>query len=361
MEIIPGLPDEIGRECLIRVSYDQFSTVSSVSRSWKQEIESKDFLRQRKNQGLNQSLIALIQSDPISASSTAKFPPKTLTTPAHRLSLYEPGKNEWQKLPPIPGYEDGLPLFCQCTGVGRNLVVIGGWDAKTYKALNSVYIYSFITCTWRRGADFPGGQRSFFACSTDFVRKVFVAGGHDGGKNALRSALAYDVMDDAWTPLPDMARHRDECKGLFHGGKFHVLSGYQTDMQGKFDKSTETFDVDTWKWDQVEEEKLEAEMCPRTYAFDHQGKMYNCVSSYLMRFDGSTWQQLSELPNDVRIETFVSMWRKKMLVIGSSVQSGPQSCYALEFAECNKKTVWAKLELPNEFTGFVQSGCNLEL
>ncbi|RZC75268.1 hypothetical protein C5167_050750 [Papaver somniferum] len=359
MEIIPGLPDEIGRECLIRIPFDQFSTVSSVSRSWKQEIQSKEFHHQRKINGFDQSLLALIQSDPITISSIK--PPKTLITPAHRLSLYEPGKNEWHKLPPIPGYEDGLPLFCKCTGVGRNLVVVGGWDTKTYRVLNSVFIYDLVTCTWRRGADVPGGERSFFACASDFDRMVYIAGGHDAGKNALRSALAYDVVDNTWISLPDMAKQRDECKGLFHGGKFHVISGYQTDMQGKFDKSSESFDVDTWKWDQVEEGKLEAEMCPRTYVFDYEGKMYNCVSSFLTRLDGSTWQRLTELPDDVRAETFVAMWRKKMLVIGSSIQSGPQSCYALEFGKCGKKSMWTKLEMPKEFTGFVQSGCNLEL
>ncbi|RZC71629.1 hypothetical protein C5167_034769 [Papaver somniferum] len=359
MEIIPGLPDEIGRECLIRTSYDQFSTVSSISRKWKQEIQSKEFHHQRKTQGFNQSLIVLIQSDPISTSTTK--PPKTHTTPAHRLSLYEPGKNEWHKLPPIPGYEDGLPLFCKCTGVGRNLVVIGGLDTKTYQVLNSVFIYDLVTCTWRRGADFPGGERSFFACASDQNRMVFIAGGHDDGKNALRSALAYDVLDDMWIPLPDMAKQRDECKGLFHGGKFHVISGYQTDMQGKFDKSTETFDADTWKWDPVEEQKLETEMCPRTYAFDHQGKLYKCVSSHLERLDGSAWRRLTELPNDVCNGTFVAMRREKMLVIGSGVQNGPQSCYALEFGRSKNQDVWTKLEIPEECTGFVHYGCNLDI
>ncbi|MCL7034514.1 hypothetical protein MKW94_018828 [Papaver nudicaule] len=359
MEIIPGLPDEIGRECLIRIPYDQFSAASSVSRKWKQEIHSKEFHRQRKIQGFNQSLIALIQSDPISISTTK--PPKIHTTPAHRLSLYEPGKNEWHKLPHIPGHENGLPLFCQCTGVGRNLVVIGGLDTKTFQVLNTVYIYDLVSGTWRRGADFPGGERSFFACASDYNRMVYIAGGHDDGKNALRSALAYDVLGDVWIQIPDMAKQRDECKGLFHGGKFHVISGYQTDMQGKFDKSIETFDVNTWQWDQVQEEKLETEMPPRTYAFDSAGTLYKCFSSHLARLDGHMWQRLSELPSDVCNGTFVAMWREKMLVFGSSIHGGPQNCYAFEFEKSKNQNVWTKLEMPEEFTGFVHSGCNMEL
>ena len=51
-------------------------------------------------------------------------------------------------------------------------------------------------------ADMPGARRS------GLERVVYVAGGHDGEKNALKSALVYDVAKDEWAPLPDMARER---------------------------------------------------------------------------------------------------------------------------------------------------------
>ncbi|RZC71929.1 hypothetical protein C5167_035248 [Papaver somniferum] len=95
----------------------------------------------------------------------------------------------------------------------------------------------------------------FSACASD--SKIFyIAGGHDQEKNALKSALSYHVSGDVWDPLPDMARHRDECKGLFYRGKFHVIGGYQTEMQGDFNKSAETFNVETGTWSPVEEDVL---------------------------------------------------------------------------------------------------------
>ncbi|KAI3867111.1 hypothetical protein MKX03_032691 [Papaver bracteatum] len=360
MEIIPGLPNEIGRECLIRVPYTEFSTLLSVSKKWKQEIQSNKFHQQRKLRGFTQNLIALIESDPIIDDLMQN--PLNPCTPVPRLSFYEPGRNEWVKLPPIPGTSsDGLPLFCEFAGVGRKLVVIGGWDTKTWQVMSSVYIYDLVAGTWRRGADIPGGKRSFFACASDMNRKVYVAGGHDDDKNALTSALAYDVLDDSWNPLPDMARQRDECKGLFHGGKFHVIGGYQTEMQGKFQKSSETFDVDSSKWDFVEEDKLESSISPRTYVFDLKGTLYKCCSPYLMRLDGSKWRQFIELPADVCISTHVVAWQNKMLVIGSNIKGGIQNCYVLEFEIDEKGPKWTKLELSKECTRILQSGYSFEV
>ena len=45
----------------------------------------------------------------------------------------------------------------------------------------------------------PGVRRSFFGCATSYSgRMVYVAGGHDGEKKALRSALVYDVAKNEW-------------------------------------------------------------------------------------------------------------------------------------------------------------------
>lgn len=77
-----------------------------------------------------------------------------------------------------------------------------------------MYIYNFVSATWHVGVDMPGVQRSFFGCACDDDRMMFVAGGHDDEKNALKSVIAYDITKDEWIPLPDMAQERDECKAI---------------------------------------------------------------------------------------------------------------------------------------------------
>lgn len=68
--------------------------------------------------------------------------------------------------------------------------------------------------------------RSFFACAV-VDRLVYVAGGHDNQKNALRSAEVYDPEADEWRALPPMAEERDECQGVAQDGRFCVVSGYR--------------------------------------------------------------------------------------------------------------------------------------
>uniref|UniRef100_A0A5B7BT57 F-box domain-containing protein n=1 Tax=Davidia involucrata TaxID=16924 RepID=A0A5B7BT57_DAVIN len=356
MELIPGLPDDVGLECLIRVPYKHISSVASVCRSWKVEIELSEFWWHRKAAGFSRSVVVLAQArvDPTRTPGIMKC----LATPVYRLTVCELDTCSWSEMPPVPGYSGGLPMFCQVAGVGLNLVVMGGWNPVTWEVSNAVFIYNFVLGRWRRGADMPGGSRSFFACASDCDRTVFVAGGHDDEKNSLRSALAYDVAKDEWSRLPDMAGERDECKGLFHGDKFHVIGGYHTEMQGRFERSAETFDVATWQWDQVQEDFLETATCPSTCVNSQDGRQYMCRGDGdVAVLQNSTWQPVAELPAEVHNTSYVTAWQGKMLVIGSPRFGEPHSAYALDL----KSHTWKKVEAPEEYSGHVQSGCCLEI
>lgn len=281
---------------------------------------------------------------------------KCSVLPVYRLTLSDPGTGNWCELPPVPDSPTGLPMFCQVAGVGSDLVVIGGWDPMTGKASQSVYVYSFVSSKWRRGTDMPGRPRTLFGCASDFDRTVYVAGGHDDEKNALRSAMAYDVAQDDWVGLPDMDRERDECKAVFRRGKLHVIGGYSTEMQGRFDRSAEAFDVASWRWNTVREDFLEEATCPRT-CVDCDGAVYMCRSGDIVRQGNPTWQTVSKLPAEVRNAAYVMTWRGRLLVIGSAGFGEPHVVYILDL----KKKSWRKLESPQKFSGHVQSGCNIDI
>ncbi|XP_077225531.1 F-box/kelch-repeat protein At1g15670-like [Tasmannia lanceolata] len=355
MELIPGLPSEIAIECLIRVHYTHFGTVSKVSKLWKEELESPVFHRLRKDSGLSRACVVLAQAEP-TGSSHSKYP----VAPAYRLNLYDAEAGSWHRLPPVPGYHDGLPLFCQIVVTGRHLVMVGGWNPTTWAISNDVFVYDLVSATWRGGARMPGCKRSFFACASGSDRRVFVAGGHDEGKNALKTALAYDVARNEWASLPDMERERDECKGVFHRGRFHVIGGYSTDTQGEFEKSAEGFDVATWKWGPVEEDMLDAGTCPRSCVADDDGKVFRCREGYVVACEDATWRDVAELPTDVRLVSYAVMWQGKMLVTGTKQYGGPHVAYTLELSEGNKHT-WTRIEMPREYCGHVQSLCCLEI
>ncbi|XP_019171339.1 PREDICTED: F-box/kelch-repeat protein At1g80440-like [Ipomoea nil] len=241
MELIPGLPNDVAHECLIRISFDQLSKAASVCRAWNAVIKQPEFRRRCwKASALTRPVIVMAQMmDGL----------KELDPPFYRLTLFEPVKNRWSHIPPIPEMVDGMPVFCRVVGIGPELAVIGGLDPVTHQHLNSVFIYNFLSATWRRGADMPGEDRMVFGCAASADdRTVVVAGGRNWDNFWLKSTLAYDVARDMWTTLSDMSIGQTECTCVFHRGKFHVLTRYNKDTQDDSKQIVETLDLVTRQW-----------------------------------------------------------------------------------------------------------------
>lgn len=360
LQLISGLPEDVARDCLIRVSYQQFPTVASVCKGWKTEILTPEYHRLRRSTGHVQKVLVMVQArvEPVKQETGST---KRLTNPVYRLSVFEPETNIWSELdlPTPPGLGFGLPVLCQLTSVGHDLVVLGGLDPTSWKASNSVFVYNFLTAKWRRGTDMPGGPRTFFACASDSRSRVFVAGGHDDEKNALRSALAYDVETDEWVQLPDMATERDECTAVFRRGSFVVVGGYKTEMQGGFERTAEAFDVMTWKWGQIEDEFLDCATCPRTLVDggDCDERVYMCRGGELVSMKGDTWQKMTKVPDEICNVAYVGALDGDVLVIGSNGCGEVHMGFVFDVKSCS----WRKLESPEGFKGHVQTGCVLEI
>ncbi|KAL0359360.1 UNVERIFIED_CONTAM: F-box/kelch-repeat protein [Sesamum angustifolium] len=186
---------------------------------------------------------------------------KPVGQPRYGISLFDPVTMSWDRLPPVPKYPDGLPLFCQVVSTEGKLILIGGWDPSSWEPVRDVFVYEFTTQKWSQCADMPS-TRSFFAVGA-VEGKVIVAGGHDESKNALRSAWVLDMKEEEWCELGRMREERDECEGVVMGSEFWVVSGYGTETQGAFKRSAEVYGMGKGEW-RVEEEAWE-----RVDARDH--------------------------------------------------------------------------------------------
>ncbi|CAH8258789.1 unnamed protein product [Arabidopsis lyrata] len=355
MELIPNLPDDVARECLLRASYKQFPVIASVCRGWNREVSLSDFLHQRKASRHSQELLILSQARVEDSSGSGKI----FATPEYRVSVLESGSGLWTELPRIPGQAKGLPLFCRLVSVGSDLIVLGGLDPVTWQASDSVFVFSFLTSKWRVGATMPGARRSFFGCASDSDRTVLVAGGHDEEKCALTSAIVYDVAEDKWTFLPDMARERDECKAIFHAGRFQVIGGYATEEQGQFSKTTESFYVSTWQWGPLTDDFLDDTVSSPICAAGENGDLYACWRGDVMMFLADTWQKVGQIPADVYNVTYVVAVRPgKLIVIGNGKALAGYGEATVGYSCDLSSARWVKLET---HVGHVQAGCFLEV
>ncbi|KAJ0246615.1 F-box/kelch-repeat protein SKIP20 [Hirschfeldia incana] len=279
-DLISGLPEELATECLVRVPFEFHSSMKSVSRLWQSLVSDRSFDRERRRAGKDESLLCLVQpltppsSSPVKSSVEGEVSekkkeqegeshsqqqqlqqPRVIGTPLYGLSVYNATLDTWHRVA-IP---ERIPLFCECVALqdAGKVLLIGGWDPETLQPVKDVFVLDFSAADgrgWRRGKPMSSA-RSFFACAAVGSTKVYVAGGHDDQKNAIRSAEVYDVEKDEWVAIPPMTEGRDECHGFSMASEdlgFCVLSGYGTETQGQFRSDAEVYDPVSNSWSVVE-------------------------------------------------------------------------------------------------------------
>lgn len=338
-ELIPNLPEEVSLECLTRLPYTSHRLASAVCRGWRELLLSREFYFHRKKSGFTRKVACLVQGASGGKISDGRKPGES---PLYRLTVFDPITGIWEIIDPIPKYSNGLPLFCQLASWEGKLVVMGGWDPASYEPVTDVYVYDIGMQRWRQGKDMPA-KMSFFAAGS-YAGRVYIAGGHDENKNALRTSWVYDLRLDEWTELAQMSRERDECEGVVIGNEFWVVSGYGTENQGDFDGSADVYQFESGMWIRVEG-VWEPGRCPRSnVGLGKDGRLLS-------------W---AESESGIRVGSCGVMLGERVLVTGSEYQGAPQGFYTVE-AGVDEKVKMEKINVPDEFSGFVQSGCCVEI
>ncbi|KAK4779577.1 hypothetical protein SAY87_015683 [Trapa incisa] len=334
-DLIPDLPVEIGLECLSRLPFPTHQVASGVCWKWRELLQSPEFYHHRRRLGYTRKVACFVQA----------LPPQPLPdegkprgSPRYAVTVFDPVCRSWERLGPPPRFTAGLPLFCRLAGCEGKLVVMGGWDPQSYEPASDVFVYDFTTGEWCAGTPMPS-KRSFFAAA-GVGGRVYVAGGHDESKNAMKSAWAYDPRGGEWTELPPLCQERDECEGLDGGGEFWVVSGYATERQGAFEASAEVYVPGASEWQRVDG-VWEPSKCPRScVAVARDGRLVKLGESSLGDRIGACGVALGELT----------------VMTGSEYQGGPQKFY---LGRQDGKI--EKISVPEDFSGFVQSGCCVEI
>ncbi|KAJ7971397.1 F-box/kelch-repeat protein [Quillaja saponaria] len=335
-EFVPGIPEELGLECLIRLHYSTHQVAVGVCHRWRELLQSRNFYFHRKQSGHTHKAACFVQALQVESCSD-EFKP--VGGQAYGVSVFDPVSGIWDWIDPVPKYPNGIPLFCQITSSEGKLVLMGGWDPASYNPVKDVFVYDFTTRKWNQGKEMPD-TRSFFA-AVEFGGRVLVAGGHDESKNALKSTWAYDLRNNEWTELTPMSEDRDECEGVLIGSEFWVVSGYRTEKQGQFETSAESYNLETGRWRRVED-VWKGTQGPRScIGVGPDGKLFS-------------W---TECDSAVRVGTSVVELSGMTIVSGSAYQGEPQSLYIIR--GLNGKL--DKIEVPDGFKGFVQSGCYVEI
>ncbi|XP_004136552.3 F-box/kelch-repeat protein At2g44130 [Cucumis sativus] len=331
-ELIPGLPEEIALECLTRSHFTTHRVAARVSRRWHRLFLSRHFYNLRKLSGRTHKAVFAVQSllQPVSDEAKSAAPI------AFGVSAFDPATGNWTRIKPIEKYPNGLPLFCRIIGVDGKLAVIGGWDPVSYRPVEDVFVYEFAAEKWRQGKGMPE-KRSFFG-ATEYGGEIFVAGGHDEGKNAAASAWVYNIRNDEWRELPAMSRGRDECEAVAIGSEIWVVSGYETENQGNFERTAEVYETKTGKWRRVESAWCEERSPRNVVGVGREGELFNwATAAAAAKTTAVTGEGI----------VGVNMEEKAIVFMGRN---------GVFMGECQNGKL-ERIELPEEFSGFVQSAC----
>ncbi|KAG6505753.1 F-box/kelch-repeat protein At1g80440-like [Zingiber officinale] len=182
-ELIPGLPDDVALQCLLRLPFYSISVARGVCRRWRRELSaSSSFYRLRNAADLARPVFIMLFYY-IPSFSLYRW----------RLAFYEPATGAWGVRPLTDDNLRGKQHCWHVVVVGRELVLVGGWDESNWKDTAEVNIYDLVTGDWHPGAPIPRPMQD----GCDFAvgsRNVFVS----GWKDDLSSMLVYDTTTDAW-------------------------------------------------------------------------------------------------------------------------------------------------------------------
>ncbi|GLJ14053.1 hypothetical protein SUGI_0224780 [Cryptomeria japonica] len=251
MKILPGLPDDIGRECLLRVPLTSHYKLARVCKIWKDNVYNPLFYQDRKRSGLSQKLIILPCSDERGCSYCVPFNHKLL----------------------IMGLLSDSPHF------------------TNHKAL---VIYDFSSGKWKRGPDLPD-RRNNPCCSLDSAKGlIYIAGGRHSDEGELRTAIVYDIQEEKWEYLPPMIWSGYNCHSVFTDDKLYVVSHAKGHLQ--------TYDPNRRQWSAIN-------MQPSFAAFE---RIYHNFHEPVIEWDYLENQILRD--PELRSFIGATMWNRQILM-----------------------------------------------
>ncbi|KAK1293542.1 F-box protein AFR [Acorus calamus] len=222
--LIPGLPDEIAEQCLLRLPYPYHSLFRSVSSAWNRTLSNPNFLSSKKTH----PYLFIFSSDHRNH---------------HRWLSFDPRHRRWFTLPPPPSPSPPIGFATAADSRSGSLFVLGGLLSDDSAApLRTLLSYSATTNSWSASLSPMPTPRSFFAAGA-VNGKIVSAGG--GGVDV------YDPAEDRWTTSSAAGNGRWGGLGKYDAavvkGRMHVTEGWTWPFNSSPRAGVYDAEGDTWR------------------------------------------------------------------------------------------------------------------
>ncbi|KZV21410.1 F-box/kelch-repeat protein-like [Dorcoceras hygrometricum] len=211
--LIPGLPDDIALQCLLRVAMDNHGACRAVSKRWYLLFGSKEqFFTRRKEFGFHDPWLFVFAYH----KCTGKIEWKV-------LDLI---RSSWHTIPAMPCKEKVCPQGFRCVSFPDEgtLFVCGGIMSDVDCPLNLVVKFEVIKNRWTVMKKMTT-PRSFFASGV-INGLIYVAGGNSTDLFELNSVEVLDPKKGTWRNVSNMKTNMASYDAAVLDGKLLVTEGW---------------------------------------------------------------------------------------------------------------------------------------
>ncbi|CAM8994777.1 unnamed protein product [Rhodiola kirilowii] len=211
--LIPGLPDDIAINCLLRVPVESHTAGKAVCKRWYLLLGCKErFFTRRKELGFRDPWLYVFAYD----RSTGKIQWQVLDL--HHLT--------WHMIPNMPCSSRVCPHGFRCVSMPDEgcLYVYGGMISDMDCPLDLVLKYEMQKNRWSVMNKMITA-RSLFA-SGIIDGKIYAAGGNSSDLFELNAAEVYDLEKGTWEQLPDMGMYMASYDAAVLNKKLLITEGW---------------------------------------------------------------------------------------------------------------------------------------
>uniref|UniRef100_A0A7N0VIV3 FKB95-like N-terminal Kelch domain-containing protein n=1 Tax=Kalanchoe fedtschenkoi TaxID=63787 RepID=A0A7N0VIV3_KALFE len=211
--LIPGLPDDIALDCLLRVPVESHAAGRAVCKRWYLLLGCKErFFSRRKELGFRDPWLYVFAYD----RSTGKIQWQVLD-----LTHFT-----WHTIPNMPCNSRVCPHGFRCVSMPEDgcLYVYGGMISDVDCPLDLVLKYEMRRNRWTVMNKMITA-RSFFASGV-IDGKLYAAGGNSSDLFELNAAEVFDIEQGTWRQLPDMGMYMASYDAAVLDKKLLVTEGW---------------------------------------------------------------------------------------------------------------------------------------
>ncbi|XP_059665597.1 F-box/kelch-repeat protein At1g30090-like [Cornus florida] len=211
--LIPGLPDDIALNCLLRIPVESHAASRAVCRRWYLLLGNKErFFTRRKELGFHAPWLHVFAFH----KCTGKI----------QWQVLDLIHFSWHTIPAMPCKERACPHGFRCVSIAHEgtLFVCGGVVSDVDCPLNVVLKYEMWRNRWTAMKNMITA-RSFFASGV-IDGMIYVAGGNSTDLFELNSAEVLDPGKGIWQPVASMGTNMASYDAAVLDGKLFVTEGW---------------------------------------------------------------------------------------------------------------------------------------